>query len=344
MSRTGMLVLRLRPESSCGETGAARTGGTARRRRNAACAAALLALACGAGLAQAQDLGNEVGGRDITFGAAEGLRTWDNIKMYGAERVEDRDRRAYKPDGLRIGNFLVFPTAGVSAQYDDNIYGAPRNAVSDIITQYEAGARILTNLPRHSFDFAFGGRFTHYAELIQHGGLYAWNDREIAIAAAMGENSEPEQALLRLAGRAPKLAKLVADAIDDGRSSVRGAYEHLRVMHETEPLYLEVLETEAAKLSHLMPVLLLSPGGPYQQILERVIYDLEPDASENRLVPSDKVIFARAKQQVEALKSLADSRPDRYARVARIIDEYNELVPQAQAQRKPDSDEKRRLN
>ncbi len=165
------------------------------------------------------------------------------------------------------------------------------------------------------------------AELIELAALHPWNDREIAIAAAIGENSEPEQALRRLEVRAPSLARLVAEAIGEYRGRVQSAYDQLRAHHAHENVYVDVLETEAGKLTHLMPVLMLSPGGPYQQILERMVYDLEPQAADGSLSPANKLVFAHAKQQIEALKTLPDSRPDRLARVARIIDSYDERFP-----------------
>ncbi len=179
------------------------------------------------------------------------------------------------------------------------------------------------------------------AELIQLGGLHAWSDREIALAVQLGENSEPEQALRRLSGRAPHLAKLVGDAINEYQASVQGAYDHLRAIHEHDGVYLQVLETVAGELAHLMPLLMLSPGGPYQQILERIIYDLTPDNADDALSPAQKAIYERAKQQITALNGLSDNDPHRLGRIADIIDRYKETNP-AQAQwEQPD---KRTLN
>ena len=170
------------------------------------------------------------------------------------------------------------------------------------------------------------------SELIELAALHPWNDREISIAAAIGENSEPEQALRRLEVRAPSLSRLVAEAIGEYRGRVQSAYDQLRAHHAHENVYVDVLETEAGKLTHLMPVLMLSPGGPYQQILERMVYDLEPQAADGSLSPANKLVFAHAKQQIEALKTLPDSRPDRLARVARIIDSYDERLPSHSAE------------
>ena len=48
------------------------------------------------------------------------------------------------------------------------------------------------------------------------------------------------------------------------------------------------------------------------------------------------MLLARIKQQIEALKMLTDSRPDRLARVARIIDSYDESLPSHSAQSEQD--------
>ncbi|MDX2157362.1 MAG: hypothetical protein SFW09_12715 [Hyphomicrobiaceae bacterium] len=162
------------------------------------------------------------------------------------------------------------------------------------------------------------------SDIIHLAGLHAWSDREIGIARQLGAESEPEQALKRLAGRAPRLARLVGDTIDDNRSSLREAYEHLRAHHSGDAMYNQVLETVAIELDELMPILMLTPGGPYQQILDRLIYDLESQAGEGTLGPAETTLLNRARAQVGALKGLSDSANDRYMRIVRIIDQYDE--------------------
>jgi hypothetical protein len=180
-------------------------------------------------------------------------------------------------------------------------------------------------------------------EVIQLGGLFPWDARDIAIARMLGRNSEPEKALKRLSTRAPRLARLVGDAIDDYRGSVRAAYEELAAHHAHDSVYTQVLETVAGELEDLMPVLMLSPGGPYQQILERLIYDLEPQDAEGALPPADRRILESARLQVEALKSLADHRPDRLTAVARFIDQYDERTAQSPLGQVGENDNVRRL-
>lgn len=96
-------------------------------------------------------------------------------------------------------------------------------------------------------------------------------------------------------------------------------------------MYQQVLETVASELVELMPLLMLAPGGPYQQILEHVLVaGLERQAGEGMLSPADDILLARAKRQVEALRALSDSAPDRYGRIVRIIDQYDERSAQGE--------------
>ncbi|MEZ5851684.1 MAG: hypothetical protein R3D68_13650 [Hyphomicrobiaceae bacterium] len=183
------------------------------------------------------------------------------------------------------------------------------------------------------------------AELIQLGGAHPWSDREIDLAVAIGQNSEPERALRGLSGRAPEVYRRVIHSINEMRSGIQVAYDELSEMHKGEGLYLEVLETEAAKLVHLMPVLMLSPGGPYQLILEHdLIPQLEAQAGEGHLSSRDQLLLNRMRHQVEALKALSDTQRDRMERVVEIIDAYDERMPAQQAQNWEGTTGKRTLN
>lgn len=114
--------------------------------------------------AAAEVLGNEADLLDETIAFRDWLKTYDNIKQYGAERVMDRDRKPYMPDGLRAGNYLIFPTIGTAVVFDDNIYATARNRESDIRYEVVPVVRLQSNFPRHALNFAFGGRLTRYAE------------------------------------------------------------------------------------------------------------------------------------------------------------------------------------
>ena len=132
--------------------------------RATAAALAFAVAAAFGGSARAQNISNEVSARDSTFAYGINLKTWDSIKLYGAETVSERDRKPWLPDGLHIGSFIVYPSISTKTILDDNVYASATNRKSDLIQQVETSVRIGTDMPRHAFDFAFGGRFSKYME------------------------------------------------------------------------------------------------------------------------------------------------------------------------------------
>lgn len=99
-----------------------------------------------------------------TIASRERKADYDNSKSYGAQRVKDRIGQNYAPMGLRIGNFIVNPSAETRVIYDDNIYASNDNRVADVITELIPTVEIKSSLPRHVLNFAFGGKMALYAD------------------------------------------------------------------------------------------------------------------------------------------------------------------------------------
>lgn len=123
---------------------------------------ALLASFALATRVQALDLGDEGLGREDTVAFRDGLRKWDNAKRFGAERVVDRDRTMYQPDGVRAGNYMIYPSLGATVLFDDNIYATNKNRTSDVRFEIVPVVRAKSDLPRHVLDFAIGAKLTEY--------------------------------------------------------------------------------------------------------------------------------------------------------------------------------------
>ncbi len=140
---------------------------TAPPTRHAGSAAALAALAAYTGVpaaAYALDLDDEGGLITETIARRERLKDYDSVKKYGAERVADRDRQHTKPDGLRAGNYLIFPFAGASVVFDDNIFRSDANKESDLRSESTAGVKFTSQLPRHLLDLSLDGKIVNYLE------------------------------------------------------------------------------------------------------------------------------------------------------------------------------------
>ncbi len=114
------------------------------------------------GEARALDLDGVDGLNTDTIANRERLRTWDTTKKYGAERISERDRQEVKPDGLRAGNYFIYPEAGAAVVFDDNILGRDIEKVSDWRSEVTGGVKFQSQLPRHVLDFSLDGKVVSY--------------------------------------------------------------------------------------------------------------------------------------------------------------------------------------
>lgn len=99
-----------------------------------------------------------------TIANRERLKDYDNIKIYGAERVSDRDRIYAKPDGLRVNNYLVYPSIGTTVVYDDNIFHSNTDKVADWRSEITPGIKLHSQFQRHVLDFSLDGKIVNYLE------------------------------------------------------------------------------------------------------------------------------------------------------------------------------------
>ncbi len=113
----------------------------------------------------ALDLDGTDGLNTDTIASRERLKDYDNIKQYGAERVlEDRDRAHVTAEGLRAGNYLIFPSVGADVIFDDNIFNRDADKHSDIKFVLTPDVKFSSRLPRHVLDFSLNGKIVSYAE------------------------------------------------------------------------------------------------------------------------------------------------------------------------------------
>lgn len=137
---------------------------TGRQRGLARVAALGAAVLASASRAFALDLDTSDGLITDTLAGRDRLRVWDNIKKYGAERVEERSRLDFQPEGGRVGNYRILPGLGASVVFDDNIFGAHSNRQADVRSELTPTLTFKSELPRHVLDLSLGGRIVTYAE------------------------------------------------------------------------------------------------------------------------------------------------------------------------------------
>ena len=114
--------------------------------------------------AHALDLDGTDGLVTETIAGRERLRDYDTTKQNGVERVLDRDRNYVQPDGLRAGNFFIYPSIGTAVVFDDNIYRSDQNKVSDLRSELTPSVKVQSQLPRHLLDMSLDGKIVNYLD------------------------------------------------------------------------------------------------------------------------------------------------------------------------------------
>lgn len=78
----------------------------------------------------------------------------------------DRQLDDFEPVGGRIGSFLLYPSAEVRIEYDDNILALPEGGADDVELTVRGAARLVSQWQRHSLEAnayiqqGYHGRFT----------------------------------------------------------------------------------------------------------------------------------------------------------------------------------------
>ena len=68
-----------------------------------------------------------------TVAKLERMHEYDQTARFGAARVSDRSYS--NPEGVRLGNFVFFPTLGTLVRLDDNIYTSATDRKKDLVTE-----------------------------------------------------------------------------------------------------------------------------------------------------------------------------------------------------------------
>lgn len=99
-----------------------------------------------------------------TVAGQELRRDWMEARDRGARSVEEADRGFAAPDGIRMGNFFIYPSVTETIAYDSNIFGLADDPIADWRFITAPTLTIQSQLPRHAFDMSVFGRFMNFAE------------------------------------------------------------------------------------------------------------------------------------------------------------------------------------
>lgn len=164
-------------------------------------------------------------------------------------------------------------------------------------------------------------------------GLHPWSDQEIEAAWHTHADRRLYKALADLVARSAKLGEIIDAAMQEYQELVEEAFQDLRDEHAGDPNYVQVLESEVQKLKRLMPVLVMTPSGPYEQIIEAMIRDLrtrggilEDQVGNGRLSNDELGLLKGLEKHLYQLRQLPASTLDRADRLATILDAYREGV------------------
>lgn len=145
-------------------TMSASSSATGGQRRAYACTGASLLTLVSASGALALDLGNEPSLFTETVAGRDRLKYYDRIKIFGAERVADRDHNFEQPHGLRLGNLHFLPSVEDYVTFDDNIYATGTDPIADLRNDLMPVIRMHSKLPRHALSLIAGAKSVSYLE------------------------------------------------------------------------------------------------------------------------------------------------------------------------------------
>ncbi len=202
-----------------------RTAGKARLGALTGLCAATLAPG---GTALALDLSAEPYLMTETVAARDRLKSYDRVKVFGADRVKDHDHFFGQPLGIREGNFFFYPSLDASAAFNDNLYGTHFNPVSDFRFETQPVLRVQSQLPRHAVSLIAGAKNVSYLEntdqnytnlhAIASGALHIDHANMLSVAAGSALEHEERREITSPLG--------AAEPVTYQRHSVTAGYTH----------------------------------------------------------------------------------------------------------------------
>ncbi len=128
------------------------------------------------------------------------------------------------------------------------------------------------------------------------------------------------QQLQELAKRAPSLGAEVDDDLKQLHKSLRHAVSGLKLEGSSQ----SQLEAAYREIEHALPVLMLLPGGGYQERLANIIEGMEEQDGKGALYPNEQAFLNQLRQHQSALARLARNSSDDWQRIGHLLASLDE--------------------
>jgi len=94
------------------------------------------------------------------------VRTGPEATAIRGETVGTRARPELEPLGVRLGSFLIYPSLGAQATWNDNVFAvrSSSEAKSDFVTDITPGVAVESNWANHALNFRTGADFGRYSD------------------------------------------------------------------------------------------------------------------------------------------------------------------------------------
>lgn len=99
-----------------------------------------------------------------TLAQIEKADGWYDEKNYSAASAGLRARKYFLPQGINLGSYLLYLTAGAETTFDDNIYLSATDVEEDFRTEGTASMAFLSRFPRHLLDLYLDSKYVSFAE------------------------------------------------------------------------------------------------------------------------------------------------------------------------------------
>jgi hypothetical protein len=130
------------------------------------------------------------------------------------------------------------------------------------------------------------------------------------------------QQLVDLAKRAPSLGAEVEEELRQLHKGLRHAASGLKLEASNSPQF----DLAYREIEHALPLLMLLPGGGYQERLANIIEVMEEQDGKGALYPNERAFLMQLRQHQSAMTRLARNSSEDWQRIGHLLASLDENV------------------